>query len=94
MTDTGMRRLGVIASKRVGNSVARSRAKRLLRESFRNLQHLLPESCDVLLIAARGILEMSCAEVQELFVKQSAHCVRRLTPQRNHPTPPDNVAGA
>jgi ribonuclease P protein component len=50
-----LRRLGVIATKRFGNAVARNRAKRILRESFRELQVLLPPSIDVVLIARRGL---------------------------------------
>ena len=36
------RLLGVTASKRFGNAVARNRFKRLIREAFRLQQHLLP----------------------------------------------------
>ena len=45
------RRLGVIASRRIGNAVKRNRAKRLLREIFRLHQEALPPTCDILLIA-------------------------------------------
>ena len=77
-TESGMRRLGVIASKRVGNSVVRNRARRLLREAFRNCQELLPVSCDILLIASSGIIGMSGAQVQELYVKQLTRLLRKL----------------
>ena len=50
----GVSRLGIIASKKVGNAVARNRAKRVLREVFRlNREHLgLP--VDVVAIVRRG----------------------------------------
>ena len=51
-----VRRLGVIASRRIGNAVARNRAKRLLRETFRNHQDILPPSCDIVLVARPSIL--------------------------------------
>ena len=50
-----LRRLGVVASRRVGNAVARNRAKRRLRELFRREQDQLPPSCEVLLIARKRI---------------------------------------
>jgi ribonuclease P protein component len=77
-TESGMRRLGVIASKRVGNSVVRNRARRLLREAFRNCQDRLPASCDILLIASSGIVGKSGAQVRELYVNQVTRLLRRL----------------
>ena len=55
--DDAALRLGTVASKKVGNSVARSRAKRRLREIFRLLQHNLHGDCDVILVARRSILK-------------------------------------
>ena len=49
-------RLGTVASKKVGNSPARSRAKRRLRELFRLIQHDLHGDCDIVLVARRSIL--------------------------------------
>jgi ribonuclease P protein component len=85
MTETGLRRVGFIASKRVGNSVARNRARRLLREAFRNTQNRLPTSCDTLLIASPGILALGEAQVLALFVAQTDKCIRRLTPPQDAP---------
>jgi ribonuclease P protein component len=39
----GHTRLGITVSRRVGNAVARNRWKRLIRESFRQIQHELPQ---------------------------------------------------
>ena len=44
-------RLGVITSKKVGNAVVRSRALRLLRESFRLHQNELLQSLDLVVVA-------------------------------------------
>lgn len=62
-----LRRLGVIASRRIGNAVARNRAKRRLREVFRLNQACLPERCDVVLVARQAVLEMPFAELVERF---------------------------
>lgn len=58
-------RLGVVASKRVGNAVARARAKRRLREAFRRLRADLQAdpSVDVVLVARRPILAAPWADV-------------------------------
>ncbi|KAF0093147.1 MAG: ribonuclease P protein component [Puniceicoccaceae bacterium 5H] len=53
-----LRRVGVIASKRLGNAVQRNRAKRRLRELFRLYQQRLPANCDLVLVGRRRILEM------------------------------------
>ena len=83
MTQTGMRRLGVISSKRVGNAVARNRARRLMREAFRNNQGILPPSCDVLMIASGGILVMGEAQVEALYIAQTEKCLRRQAATKN-----------
>ena len=48
-------RLGVITSKGVGGATARSRARRLLRESFRLHQHELVRPIDLVVVARPSI---------------------------------------
>ncbi len=43
-------RLGITASRRVGNAVARNRIKRVVREAFRATRDLWPPGCDVVVI--------------------------------------------
>ena len=57
-------RLGVVVSKKVGGSVVRSRAKRLLRESFRLHQHELLQALDLVLVARPSIAGRHFAEVE------------------------------
>lgn len=62
-----VRRLGVVASRRVGNAVVRARAKRLLRETFRLNQEVLPENCDVVLTARAAILQFDLETLMRRF---------------------------
>ena len=61
-------RLGVVVSAKVGNSVKRSRVRRLLRETFRQHQHQLTEAIDLVLVARPSIASKGFAEVEQDFL--------------------------
>ena len=61
-------RLGVITSSKLGNAVVRSRARRLLRESFRLHQYELAHSLDLVLVARPAIARRAFAEVEKDFL--------------------------
>ena len=61
-------RLGVVASRKVGGAVVRSRARRLLRESFRLHQHELAEPVDLILVARNSIADRGLGEVEKDFL--------------------------
>jgi|SRR5689334_19472735 len=61
-------RVGVITSRKVGQSVVRSRARRLLREVFRLHQYDLKQPLDVVLVARPSIVRKSFGDVERDFL--------------------------
>jgi ribonuclease P protein component len=61
-------RLGVVTGKKIGNAVARNRARRLLREVFRLHQHDLVQPVDLVLIARPSIAGKGFAAVEKDFL--------------------------
>jgi ribonuclease P protein component len=72
-------RLGVVASKKVGNAVERSRAKRRLRDAFRrNRARFTASTDDVVLVARRSALTAPWADFVAELLKLAAQA--GLTP--------------
>jgi len=69
LTPPAPSRLGVITSRRIGESVARSRARRLLREAFRLNQLQLAKPVDVVLVARASIAGKRFADVESDFLR-------------------------
>ena len=61
-------RLGVVTSGKIGNAVVRSRARRLLRETFRLHQHELAQPVDLVLVARHSIVGRAFAAVEKDFL--------------------------
>ena len=66
--DLGLTRTCFLASKKVGNSVMRNRARRLMKESFRQIKGRLPEGYDLIFIARTTIQGRVCSEVKRSMV--------------------------
>jgi len=60
--------LGVITGRQMGGAVARSRARRLLREAFRLHQHDLAVPVHLVLVARPSIVSRGLAEVERDFL--------------------------
>ena len=59
----GEHKVGISASKKIGNSVVRHRAVRLIRESYRTFKDRIPEGCQLVIVARAKIAQASQAEV-------------------------------
>ncbi|MGA2246194.1 MAG: ribonuclease P protein component [Verrucomicrobiota bacterium] len=62
-------RLGVITSKKIGCAVQRTRARRLLRESFRRHQYDLAQPVDLVLVARNSIVGKAFADVERDYLQ-------------------------
>jgi ribonuclease P protein component len=68
-------RVGVVASRAaVGGAVERNRAKRLMREVFRQHQALVPAGVDLVLTARASVLRLPRPELEQRF----AYACRKL----------------
>jgi ribonuclease P protein component len=74
-------RLGVITAGRIGCAVVRSRARRLLRETFRLHQHDLTSAVDLVLVARPSIVGKRFAEVERDFLTtlRKARLLKQMT---------------
>ena len=77
LPEGSLSRLGVITSQKVGPAVDRSRARRLLRESFRLHQNELERPVDLVLVARPSIVGKGFAAVEQDFLK-ALHQARLL----------------
>ncbi len=81
---TGVPRLGIVASRKLGDAVRRNRAKRLIRELFRRSQGVRTGSgFDVVVIPRRELFDAEYASLEADFRLAITRGAARLPP------PPD-----
>ena len=57
-------RVAFLASKKVGNSVRRNRARRLMKESYREIKESIAEGYDIVFVARKNINDLKCQDVK------------------------------
>lgn len=62
-------RFGITAGKKIGNAVARNRAKRLIRLAYQKAEVRLPVGIDIVIVARSGILGIKSDEYCGYFNK-------------------------
>jgi ribonuclease P protein component len=77
--EAGGIRLGIVASRKLGGSVLRNRAKRLIREVFRQ-SHPLPgrQDVDVVVIPRRELFDAAYSSLETDFRAAYRRCAARL----------------
>jgi ribonuclease P protein component len=74
--ESGIGRLGIAATKKLGGSVERNRAKRLIREVFRRLK--IAPGFDVVVIPKREFLDASLAAIESEYRHNIERSLRRV----------------
>lgn len=62
-------RLGITVSKRIGKAVIRNRAKRIIKESYRNLEPSMKNGYDMVIVARTAINGKKMWEILESLEK-------------------------
>jgi ribonuclease P protein component len=87
LNDLPHNRLGMSVGRRVGNAAVRNRIRRLIRESFRLLQHDLPQGYD-LVVVVLSHAPLPLAEYQQMLRRAMASLAQRNDPPSPPPSPP------
>src|SRR5918996_1119608 len=82
--DAAGARLGIVASRKLGGAVMRNRAKRLIREMFRQSQPLPGrQDVDVVVIPRRELFDAAYSSLENDFRAAYRRCAARL-PGNDH----------
>jgi ribonuclease P protein component len=76
--ETGQPRLGIVASRKLGNAVKRNRAKRLIREAFRRTEPPTGRGVDLVVIPRREIFDAAYSNLESDFRNALRRGAQRL----------------
>ena len=66
----GFCRIGITAGKKIGNAVCRNRAKRVIREAYRELAPEINGCYDIVFVARRKTVFKKSTEIKEIMQSQ------------------------
>ena len=58
------KRLGIIASKKIGNAVVRNLAKRKIREVFRRIKGRIEPAMDIVIVSGRSLVSLPVSVIE------------------------------
>lgn len=61
----GLNRFGITAGKKVGNAVCRNRAKRIIRQAYRETEELMPKGIDIVIVARSSIINAKSSDISQ-----------------------------
>ena len=64
----GTGRIGIVCSKKIGNSVVRHRFSRLVREVYRLNKDHIRKDTDIIIVACEGVKEQGFFEIEASFL--------------------------
>jgi len=62
-------RLGIQVKAKIGSSTRRNYIKRMVRETFRKMKNEFRQPVDLIFIAEKEILDLTCSDFQQAFRK-------------------------
>ena len=63
----GRQRLGITVSKKLGSSPVRNRTRRIIRAAAYSCRDILPQSCDIIIVARSKIIGAKSTDVERVL---------------------------
>ena len=90
----GIDRLGITTGKKVGNAVARSRCRRLIRQAWRENEADAPVGLDIVIVARAHLKEVSSDVLSRYLHQYGVPELHKISAGETLPKPPQRPAKA